>query len=76
MKTETMITVKDIEASSRFYQSLLDAESGHGGDEYEMIVKDDELLLQLHDWDPAEHPGMLIDTVPLGNGVLIMFRTE
>ena len=75
MKTETMITVKDVQASSRFYQSLLGAESGHGGDEYEMIVKEGELLLQLHGWNPEEHPGMFKEGVPLGNGVLIMFRT-
>ncbi len=76
MKTETMIAVKDVEASSRFYQQLLDAKSAHGGNEYDMIVKGEELLLQLHDWDPEEHTGMLVDGVPPGNGVLIMFRAE
>lgn len=74
MKTETMIAVRDVEASSRFYQQLLGAKSAHGGNEYDMIVKGDELLLQLHDWDPDEHSGMLTEGIPLGNGVLIMFR--
>ena len=52
MKVEPMITVRDVPASSRFYQQVLDAKSGHGGDEYEQIVRDGVLLL-----DPGTRHG-------------------
>lgn len=59
MKTEVMLFVRDVPASSRFYQELLGARSGHGGSEYEMIVDGDRnLLLQLHHLDADEHPGV------------------
>ena len=38
MKPEVMFFVADVEKSSRWYQELLGAKSGHGGTEYEMIV--------------------------------------
>jgi hypothetical protein len=37
-----------VAASSRWYQQLLGCESGHGGSEYERLVKDGELILQLY----------------------------
>ena len=76
MQVEPMITVRDVEASSRFYQRVLDATSGHGGDEYEQIVRDGTLLLQLHHRDAHEHPHLLDEKVAVGNGVLLWFRTD
>ena len=76
MKTQTMITVRDVEASSAFYQQVLDAKSGHGGKEYEQIVRGDELLLQLHHRDAHEHPHLIDEKVDVGNGVLIWFETD
>ena len=76
MKTETMITVRDVPASSRFYQALLGAESGHGGDEFEMIMKGGELLLLLHHHDTHNHGGMLDPEQAVGNGVVIWFRSD
>jgi catechol 2,3-dioxygenase-like lactoylglutathione lyase family enzyme len=76
MKSEPMITVRDVEASSRFYCRVLDAKSGHGGKEYEQIVRDGMLLLQLHHRDAHEHPNLLDENVPVGNGVLLWFRTS
>lgn len=72
-----MIAVRDVEASSRFYQALLDAASGHGGAEYERIVHEGELLLQLHHWDTHEHPHLGDPaSEPYGNGVLLWFEVE
>jgi catechol 2,3-dioxygenase-like lactoylglutathione lyase family enzyme len=69
------VVVRDVPASSRFYQQVLAAESGHGGDEYEQIVGDGELLLQLHRIDVEDHHGPLADPdQPLGNGVLLWFE--
>jgi catechol 2,3-dioxygenase-like lactoylglutathione lyase family enzyme len=76
MKSEPMIAVRDVEASSRFYQHVLDARSGHGGKEYEQIVRDGVLLLQLHHRDAHEHPHLADEGVPVGNGVLLWFRTD
>jgi catechol 2,3-dioxygenase-like lactoylglutathione lyase family enzyme len=76
MKVEPMITVRDDEASSRFYQQVLDAQSGHGGKEYEQIVRDGALLLQLHHRDAHEHPHLIDENVAVGNGVLLWFRTD
>ena len=42
-----MIAVTNVPASSAWYQQLLDARSGHGGEEYEQIV-----LEQL--WSPPQ----------------------
>lgn len=70
-----MVVVRDVPASSRFYQQMLGAKSGHGGDEYEQIVRDGEILLQLHDIDVEDHHGFLADPdQPLGNGVLLWFE--
>jgi hypothetical protein len=35
--------VRDVEASSRFYQQALDAKSGHGGKEHEQLERDGAL---------------------------------
>lgn len=70
-----MLVVRDVAASSRFYQEVLAAESGHGGDEYEQIVSDGEILLQLHAVDVQDHHGPLADPdQPFGNGVLLWFE--
>ena len=72
-----MIAVHDVEASSRWYQQLLGCESGHGGDEYERLVADGELILQLHKWDVHEHAHLGDpQTRPYGNGVLLWFMIE
>jgi catechol 2,3-dioxygenase-like lactoylglutathione lyase family enzyme len=70
-----MVVVRDVAKSSRFYQRVLAAESGHGGDEYEQIVSNGEILLQLHAIDVEDHHGRLADRdQPLGNGILLWFE--
>jgi catechol 2,3-dioxygenase-like lactoylglutathione lyase family enzyme len=70
-----MVVVRDVPASSRFYQQVLGAESGHGGDAYEQVVVDGEIVLQLHHIDVEDHHGPLADPdQPLGNGVLLWFE--
>jgi catechol 2,3-dioxygenase-like lactoylglutathione lyase family enzyme len=72
-----MAVVRDVPASSRFYRAVLDAESGHGGDEYEQIVSNGEILLQLHDLDVEDHHGRLADSdQPFGNGVILWFEVR
>ena len=72
-----MIVVRDVPRSSRFYADLLDAESAHGGDEYEQLVHNEELILQLHHIDVEDHHGRLASSdVPLVNGILPWFEVS
>ncbi|MGI8945417.1 MAG: VOC family protein, partial [Thermoleophilaceae bacterium] len=48
MRPQPMISVADVEASSRWYQQVLGATSGHGGPEYERLLVDGILIMQLH----------------------------
>jgi catechol 2,3-dioxygenase-like lactoylglutathione lyase family enzyme len=74
---QTMIAVSDVEASSRWYQSVLGASSGHGGDEYEQLVADGEIVLQLHHLgEPHHHDAIGDRTAPLGNGVALWFEVD
>ena len=74
---QPLIVVRDVPASSRFYAQILDAESDHGGDEYEQLVSGGELILQLHRIDVEDHHGPLASTdVPLGNGALLWFEVS
>jgi len=76
MQLAPLICVRDVPASSRWYQHLLGAQSGHGGDEYERINDaEGRLVLQLHRWDVGHDHGPLGDPVlPHGNGVLLWFE--
>jgi catechol 2,3-dioxygenase-like lactoylglutathione lyase family enzyme len=71
-----MIVTKDVAKSSQFYQKLLDCKSGHGGDEYEMLMVGDTLVLQLHARDTDEHPELWDAEIPPGNGIGLFFRTD
>ncbi|NBD10415.1 MULTISPECIES: VOC family protein [Corallococcus] len=76
VRSQPLIAVRDVAASSRWYQALLGCESGHGGDEYEMLVNNGELVLQLHAWDLDEHANLMgADAAPHGHGVLLWFET-
>ena len=68
-----MFFVRDVEASSRWYQAVLGLTSAHGGPHYEMLVDDEKnLLFQLHHLESDEHDSMaLTETTPRGKGVLI-----
>ena len=72
---QPLVVVRDVGRSRDFYVAVLGAESGHGGDEYEQLVHEGEILLQLHRLDVEHHPGPLADPdAPLGNGVLLWFE--
>jgi catechol 2,3-dioxygenase-like lactoylglutathione lyase family enzyme len=73
MAFEPMLFVDDVEASSRWLQSLLGLRSAHGGKEYDMLVDaDNELVVQLHHANAEEHGGeRLPQGAPRGAGVLL-----
>lgn len=77
LKAQPLIAVHDVEKSSLWYQALLDCESGHGGDEYEMLMSGKDLVLQLHAWDIHEHIHIGNPKVkPYGNGVILWFKSQ
>lgn len=78
MHTQPLICVRDVEASSRWYQRLLGCQSAHGGSEYERLVAQGRLVLQLHRWDVEHHHGPIgnPDLKPYGNGVLLWFEID
>jgi len=78
MRPQPLICVRDVEASSRWYQRLLGCRSDHGGPNYERLVRDSQLVLQLHNWDVEHHHGRIgdPDIAPHGNGVLLWFEID
>jgi len=78
MRPQPLLCVHDVEASSRWFQHLLNCKSDHGGKEYERLVSNGRLVLQLHHWDVAHHHGRLGDpsAKPYGNGVLLWFEID
>jgi catechol 2,3-dioxygenase-like lactoylglutathione lyase family enzyme len=81
MDAQPLIVVRDVEASSRWYQAVLGLVSAHGGREYERLVPPgadgEDFILQLHWRDTDEHPGLFDAGRPPGaNGVALWFRTD
>lgn len=72
VKPIPMIAVADVVASSHWYQALLGCKSGHGGSEYDQIVSEGEVVLQLHQVDD-DHPEL---GAPIGTpiGVALWFE--
>ncbi len=78
MRPQPLICVTDVEASSRWYQRLLGCRGAHGGRQYEQLVKDGQLILQLHSFEVEHHHGPIGNRAdrPYGNGVLLWFEVD
>jgi catechol 2,3-dioxygenase-like lactoylglutathione lyase family enzyme len=78
MRPQPLIAVHDVEASSRWYQRLLGCQSDHGGREYERLVHQGRLVMQLHRFGVEHHHGAIGDPAdrPYGNGVLLWFELD
>lgn len=74
--TDPIIAVKDVEKSSKWYQSLLGCRSLHGGKEFDILTENGEVLLCLHKWDQHDHPTMKNPNITPGNGLILYFRTD
>lgn len=76
-RTEPIIAVKDVAASSRWYQQLLDCRGTHGGNTFEILEdKDSTVILCLHHWGEHDHPSMMDASIPAGNGLILYFRVS
>jgi predicted enzyme related to lactoylglutathione lyase len=71
-QSQTMLAVRDVELASRWYQDVVGLVSDHGGPDYERLLADGVLVLQLHRIDVQHHHGPVADpAAPVGNGVLV-----
>lgn len=78
-RTWTIIAVRDVRSSFRWYQSLFgQAASAPAHDHFGQIVDDDgTVLLCLHGWGEHEHPPLMSpDRATPGNGLLLFFRVD
>jgi catechol 2,3-dioxygenase-like lactoylglutathione lyase family enzyme len=75
----TIIGVRDVRSSLKWYQSLFgQAETAPGHDYWGQIRDSDgTVLLCLHQWGSHEHPSLMSpDKAPPGNGLLLFFRVD
>jgi catechol 2,3-dioxygenase-like lactoylglutathione lyase family enzyme len=78
-RTWTIIGVRDVPRSFKWYQALLGLpETLPAHDHFGQIVDTDgTVLLCLHRWGAHAHPSLMsADTAPAGNGLLLFFRLD
>jgi len=80
VRSQPLIAVHDVRASSRWYSQLLGADSlpDHPHrDTYDRILCSGELVLQLHAWDEEDHPNLVNPgAAPVAHGVLLWFEVD
>lgn len=77
IKVDPIIAVRDVEASSKWYQTVFGLRRTHGEDDFAVLVlENDEILICLHKWGEQEHPSMKDPNISPGNGLILYFRTE
>lgn len=78
-RTWTIIAVRDVAASCRWYQSLFgQPETPPAHDDFGQILDTDgTVLLCLHQWGAHEHPPLSDPNLATpGNGLLLFFRVD
>ena len=78
-RTWTIVGVRDVASSFKWYQSLFgQTETSPGHDDFGQIVDTDgTVLLCLHQWGAHEHPTLKSpDEATPGNGLLLFFRVD
>ena len=78
--SQPLIAVRDVRASSRWYQQLLGLETlpehSHR-DFYDRLLCAGQLVLQLHAWDAHDHPNLVNrNAAPIGHGVVLWFEVD
>jgi predicted enzyme related to lactoylglutathione lyase len=78
-RTWTIIGVRDVSVSFRWYQLLFgQPETAPGHDDFGQIRDSDgTVLLCLHEWGSHDHPSLMSpDKASPGNGLLLFFRVD
>ncbi len=77
IKCDPIIGVLNVEKSSEWYQKLLDCNSSHGGNAFEILTDNNgEIFLCLHKWAEHEHPTLSDPTIQPGNGLVLYLIVE
>jgi catechol 2,3-dioxygenase-like lactoylglutathione lyase family enzyme len=77
--TWTIIGVRDVPLSFKWYQSLFGQPQTAPGHDYwgQLHDSDGTVLLCLHQWGSHEHPSLMsADRAVPGNGLLLFFRVD
>jgi predicted enzyme related to lactoylglutathione lyase len=75
----TIIGVRDVPSSFKWYQSLFGQPATSPGHEHfgQIVDTDGTVLLCLHQWGAHEHPSLMSpDEASPGNGLLLFFRVD
>ena len=78
-RTWTIIGVKDVSVSFKWYQSLFGQPETHPAHDYwgQLLDSDGTVLLCLHQWGSHDHPSLTSPDKALpGNGLLLFFRVD
>jgi hypothetical protein len=78
-RTWTIIGVRDVPGSFKWYQSLFSQPETPFGHDYfgQILDTDGTVLLCLHQWAAHEHPSLMSPhEAPPGNGLLWFFRVD
>src|SRR6266568_8214633 len=78
-RTWTIIGVRDVPGSFKWYQSLFGQPETAPGHDYlgQILDADGTVLLCLHQWGARDHPTLTIpDNATPGNGLLLFFRVD
>jgi len=78
-RTWTIIGVRDVPSSCKWYQSLFGQPETTPGHDYwgQICDSDGTVLLCLHQWGSHQHPSLMnSDRAQPGNGLLFFFRVD
>jgi catechol 2,3-dioxygenase-like lactoylglutathione lyase family enzyme len=78
-RTWTIIGVRDVPLSVKWYQSLFGQPATSPNHTYfgQILDSDGTVLLCLHEWGAHEHPSLASpDVATPGNGLLLFFRVD
>jgi catechol 2,3-dioxygenase-like lactoylglutathione lyase family enzyme len=78
-RTWTIIGVRDVARSFKWYQALLGRPEAAPAHDYWGQIRDSDgtVLLCLHEWGSHDHPSLMSpDTAQPGNGLLLFFRVD
>jgi len=78
-RTWTVIGVKNVASSFRWYQSLFGLPETQPGHDYwgQILDSDGTVLVCLHQWGAHDHPSLMSpDKAEPGNGLLLFFRVD
>jgi predicted enzyme related to lactoylglutathione lyase len=77
IKIDPIIAVKDVNESSKWYQSVFGCKRTHGGNDFAVLVDDNKVvLICLHKWGEHGHPTMKSPSTKPGNGLILYYKTD